>query len=229
MREASLGYKHRIYFYMPVSGPSLITGCPCALSQAGCLGLLTVEERMLWLECCGVNSGEHSSQSWLIAGVCQPVKEIKWLLCVTWLQCYMPSHLPITRSFWKRSQTWNVGNIIIQLNVVALSHAILVYQECHTSKLPYQCHSTWSGWRWKVWKKVLSRRTPSQSCQRNNCFELLSTNAVVFFTQHLLIIFFWICKSHFLNAWVTPIINPSDVIGNPVVQSANLHSTMQQD
>lgn len=104
-----------------------------------------------------------------------------------------------------------------------------LYQECHTSKLPYQCHSTWSGWRWKVWKKVLSGRTPCQSCQRNNCFELLSTNAVVFFTQHLLIIFFWICKSHFLNAWVTPIINPSDVIGNPVVQSANLHSTMQQD
>lgn len=126
MREASLGYKHRIYFYMPVSGPSLITGCPCALSQAGCLGLLTVEERMLWLECCGVSSGEHSFQSWLIAGVSQPVKEIKWLLCVTWLQCYMPSHLLITRSFWKRSQTWNVGDIIIQLNVVALSHAILV-------------------------------------------------------------------------------------------------------
>lgn len=53
---------------MPVSGPSLITGCPCALSQAGCLGLLTVEKRTLWLECCGVKSGEHSSQSWVIAG-----------------------------------------------------------------------------------------------------------------------------------------------------------------
>lgn len=62
MREASPEYKHRIYLNMPVSGPSMITGCPCVLSQAGCLGLLTVEKRTLWLECCGVKSGEHSSQ-----------------------------------------------------------------------------------------------------------------------------------------------------------------------
>lgn len=60
----------------------LIMGCPCALSQAGCLGLLTVEKRMLWLECCGVNSGGNSSQQGAIAGV--PL-QIKWRLPVTCL------------------------------------------------------------------------------------------------------------------------------------------------
>lgn len=42
---------------------------------------------------------------------------------------------------------------------------------------------------------------------------------MVFSTQHLIIKFFYLffckCKSHFLNSWVTPTINPSDAIGNP--------------
>lgn len=72
MREASLRYKHRIYFYMPLSAKTWLQVAHVLLSRVGCLALLTVEKRMLWLECCGVNSGEHSSQRWVIDGIAQP-------------------------------------------------------------------------------------------------------------------------------------------------------------
>lgn len=145
MREASLGYKHRIYFYMPVSGPSLITGCPCALSQAGCLGLLTVEKRMLWQECCGVNSGEHSSQCWVIAGVAQPVEEIKWLLSVTWLHtiCFHIKWLhPTGSGLNARSQTWNAGDINVHASSCSFTcysgHAISSVERASITSVTHQ-------------------------------------------------------------------------------------------
>lgn len=64
MREASVGYKHGICFFFTCQflGARLDYRFAHVLpSKAGCLGLLTVEKRMLWLECCGVNGGERSS------------------------------------------------------------------------------------------------------------------------------------------------------------------------
>lgn len=61
---------------------SLITGCPCTVSQSGCLGLLTAEKRMLWLECCG-------EQWWKLLPALRctsTVLQTKGLLPVTWLQ-----------------------------------------------------------------------------------------------------------------------------------------------
>lgn len=175
MREASLRYKHRIYFYMPVSGPSLITGCPCALSQAGCLSLQTVEKRMLWLECCGVNSGEHSSQRWLIAGVAQPVEDIEVVVSVTWLPHTIRFHInrshltgsglntpfPNMKSFERLECC-----VFLLFWSCYQQRGARVYRMCHTSKPLCRCHSLHSG----SGKKVISRRSPANLAGETTVF-----------------------------------------------------------
>lgn len=71
MREALLRCKHGIYFDISLWRPNLIVGCTCALSEASGFAFLTIQKRMLWLECCGVNSGDCLSQCWVLAGVVQ--------------------------------------------------------------------------------------------------------------------------------------------------------------
>jgi len=132
--EASLGYINTEFtFYMPVAEPGLITGRPCALSQAGCLTEPTAEERMLWLECCGVNSGEHSSRRWVMAGVAQPAEQIKWLLFVTWLHT-LSVHIswfhPTGSGFNTRFPNMkSIGDINV--------HALLTHGACSCSFIRY--------------------------------------------------------------------------------------------
>lgn len=100
MREASVGYKHGIcVLRASFSGPGLITGCPCAQSRAGCLGLLTVEKRMLWLECCGVNGGERSSPPLLSDSWCGSASSADKVACAGHMVArYMPPHQVIKLS-----------------------------------------------------------------------------------------------------------------------------------
>lgn len=101
--------------------------------------------------------------------------------------CIMPSHLTIIPAFWKRAldQFPNMKrrrhkcSVACSCSFTCYSGQAIgsLYQECHTSKLCYHCHSAQTAWEWKVGKKVLSRRTPA-----NNAGEITvwTTNAVVF-------------------------------------------------
>lgn len=184
---------------MPVSGPSLITGCPCALSQAECLGLLTVEKRMLWLECCGVNSGEHSSQCWVMAGVAQAAGQIKWLLCVTWLHtiCFCinwlhpPGSGPKTHSMKSKRHTCSWGACLRSFScyfgrfISSVEHGSLL--RLSHIKAVYPRHSLLSGqgskWEGRCFPKEV---------QNKHAEDLRYT--VVFSSQHLIIISFWMCE-----------------------------------
>lgn len=129
MREASLSDINTGFtFTCQFQGQAWLQVAHVPVSQAGCLGLLTVEKRMLWLECCGVNSGEHSSQRWLIAGGAQLSRGDKVASVCHMVAYYMLSHQLITlRWKWaKHPNMKHIGGINAQLHVLALSHAILV-------------------------------------------------------------------------------------------------------
>lgn len=101
MRGTSFGYKHGICILRGgFSGLGLITGCPCAPSRASCLGLLTVEKRMLWLECCGVNGSDCSSTLLLSDSCCSSASHTDKVACARHMvACNMHSHHVIKLSF----------------------------------------------------------------------------------------------------------------------------------